>query len=153
MTNKITNPNLYNDNIEYVDDSTDMPISNEWQRTLSNLVGWDYVNEKARLIGVDEDGNVKIDLSSVPATGFSVGITSVETTGTIISNSNTERRSITIYNSGSETVYVGDNSSIGVSTGFPIPPMSTLKLDNYQGAVYGSTSTSSVIVRRLELED
>ena len=153
MPNKITNPNLYNDNIEYVDDSTDMPISNEWQRTLSNLVGWDYVNEKARLIGVDEDGNVKIDLSSVPSTGFTAGSTSVATTATVIRNSNTERREITIYNNTSETLYVDEDSNFNANGGFPIPPMSSLRIPNYQGAVYGLFVSTTRNIRYLELVD
>lgn len=147
---KIVKPRLDNVNIEFAERLEEFIVNDEWMRALSNLIGYDYANEQFLLIGVDENGNLKIDLSSNPTDTLTPSNASVSTTAKVIANSNADRSKITIYNNDSKTVYISDDNGVTVSTGFPLPGYSSKEFNNFTGAIYGIVITGTADVSVLE---
>jgi hypothetical protein len=84
------------------------------------------------------------------------GLVSTKTVGSLATKIPTtsmrNRRAIAIYNnSSSVTLYIGFDSSLSVSNGWPLPPGASIPFDmNAEIEIYGVAS-SSVDVRILEL--
>jgi hypothetical protein len=62
---------------------------------------------------------------------------SVATTATSIISSNTNEKVRTIKNIGSNAIFVGGDSSVTTSNGFPIDAGETLDVSDYTGEVFG----------------
>ena len=85
-----------------------------------------------------------------------VGAVSVGTSATLIKAAKSDRVSLKITNGGTETVYIGFDSGVTTSNGFPILTQDVLDFsgnDLYTGVVYGIVGTGSSDVRYLELPD
>jgi len=75
---------------------------------------------------------------------------SVGTTATTIISSNTNAKTRKIENIGSNTVYVGGDTSITTSNSFPIEPGETLDISDFTGVVYGIVAASTEDVSYIE---
>jgi len=68
---------------------------------------------------------------------------SVGTSATSIISSNTNEKVRTIKNIGSNSIFVGGDSSVTTSNGFPIDAGETLDVSDYTGEVFGIVATST----------
>lgn len=68
---------------------------------------------------------------------------SVGTTATTIISANTNAKVRTIKNIGSNTIYVGADTSITTSNSFPIDAGETLQISDYTGVIYGIVAAST----------
>jgi hypothetical protein len=81
----------------------------------------------------------------------------VTDSATQIIGDNAKRQSLIIVNTGTETVYIGQTSSVTSANGVPLQQNATLTEDNggtkmYCGPYYGITASSSSDVRVWERE-
>ena len=81
---------------------------------------------------------------------MNTGQASMTATAASIISSNSTRKSLVITNTGSNTIYLGDNSSVTDSNGYPLEAGGTLKDTSYSGTWYGicssgETSTANYI--------
>jgi len=81
---------------------------------------------------------------------FSTGTITVITSATSIIVSNTSQKSRTLKNTGSETVYVGSDNSITISTAFPVHVGDEFEFGDYNGVLYGIVETTSTTVEFIE---
>lgn len=69
------------------------------------------------------------------------------TSAALIIAASPNRKGITIYNNGAGTLYIGLDSSVSSTTGYPMLPQSSMtfsnQMDGYRGAIYGVSSASS----------
>lgn len=94
--------------------------------------------------------------SALPVKGLTVATgvynnVSVSNVVTLILASNTNRRGFCIINNSLDTVYVGFNASVSVSTGIPLEKKDTISDEMYTGVVYGITATGTADIRYTEL--
>ena len=103
---------------------------------------------------------VDADIASLIAISFpsrdngTYNSVTVTTTATLIKADNPNRLSLQITNRDAEICYIGFDSSVTISTGFPLAQNDVLSLtgsDLYTGDVYGIVGTGSIDVRYFEI--
>lgn len=82
------------------------------------------------------------------------GNVDVLTTATLIVSANCQRKNLSIVNNGAKSVFLGSDSSVTVSTGFPLFQFSTRDQskipEGYLGDIYGIVTTGTADVRYWE---
>lgn len=78
---------------------------------------------------------------------FNTGTVSVAATATLIIASNTSQKRRNIKNVGSQTVYLGSDSSVTTSNGFPLRALESINIGDFNGTIYGivASSTNNVV--------
>jgi hypothetical protein len=140
----------------YDDVETDSPnpihvISNIWQRTVSILQGWDYVNNVRRLISVDEFGRVVVTPN--PAIGVipSIYRINVSIIATLVAPVKNNRSYLLVKNIGLNDVFIGTTNAISTTTGYALATNEVINLNDWNTELWAvtgvGTSTLSVIER------
>lgn len=120
------------------------------KQTLARLVGWDSGNKTFRLVSVNSDGQISTTQTLSGADVASYSKTVVNTTVTNIVQANASRKRLIITNNHNDTLYIGFDESVTVSTGFPLNTGEQLSLTEYSGAVYGIMDVAIGDARVLE---
>lgn len=89
----------------------------------------------------------RVSTGAAPAVDY--GNTACTTTATLIMAANYERKGFVIQATDG-TVYLGDDSSVTTSTGFPLATGQSFSSSAFLGTVYGITASGTVNVRRWE---
>ncbi len=144
---KWLNPRIGNDTLDF-DTHIGVPeVSDNIQRTLAYLIGYNAQLERYDLAKLDEDGNLIVSTDGSVTQNFSPSRSTVTTSATLIVASRVGRKSLLIKNTGSNGVYVASVTTPTVATGYLIEPNSVLTLTNYSGQLYGITSVGSDVVQ------
>jgi len=61
---------------------------------------------------------------------------------TLLLNSNINQKRRELKNVGSDIVFIGSNNSVQDSNGFPLRPLETISIGDYNGTIYGITTDS-----------
>lgn len=87
--------------------------------------------------------------------GFNTKIVTIGSDATSILSANTNQKKRVLKNNGSHTLYLGSDSSITSSIGFPVAPGEEFAFNDYNGVLYGIlnvTNSDTVNVQVLEDE-
>lgn len=77
---------------------------------------------------------------------------SVDDSAELIVAGKTQRKSVLIRNNdGTNTLYIGSDSDVTDADGMPLEPGESVRIDDYNGPVYGIGSAASTDVRYLEV--
>jgi len=119
------------------------------QRTLAHLVGW--TGEKAVMLKCLSDGTLKVTTAATGKTTGNYNQVSIGTTATLIKASNLDRISIVIKNPGTDSIYIGFDSSVATDTGFLLETGAAISFDSYLGPFYGIVATGTQTVSYMEV--
>lgn len=128
---------------------------------------WGGIFANARLYGFngttwdrirgDITNGLDVDVTRLPnlpsASTGSYGTVSVGATATVIAAANSARKSLIIRNTSTGTVYIGYDSSVTTSNGFPVAQKDAYEINQtnlYTGAVYGIVASGTSDVRKME---
>lgn len=148
---KINKPNLLNSEVEYEEDFISFVTDNKMSHTLSQLLGLVQGTQQTKLVRVDSDGVLLVNTEGSIAENLSPSQQDVTTTAVIIVAERSNRNSISIRNLGANTIYIGQDDTVAVASGFPIDANSVKTIDNYIGALYGIASSGTNDIRILEV--
>lgn len=113
-----------------------------------------WIDPATNRLLVDAEVAGLVDLLFPSTDDGAYGAVTVSTTATLIRAANSARNSLKITNVSTETVYIGFDSSVTTSTGFPILTQDVYDFagnDLYTGAVYGIVGASTSSIRYTEL--
>lgn len=149
-TSVLIKPNITNSEMEFTTDVDFASVELNATMTLAQLIGWVDATQSTKLVRVDSDGNLLVSTEGTASNTLAVSSSSVTTSVTLIVTARSNRRELLITNAGSETVYIGYDDTVTLANGFPLIVGAYLNLDNYIGAVYGISPTTTNDVRVLE---
>lgn len=127
-------------------------ISADIQQTLARLLAWDEVNQTWRQVECDGHGYLKTVPGGNSGRYSTFVQTDVDTTAVFVLDEHETRLSWLIKNMGSTTIYIGFDSGVLTTTGFPIGPGEAFGDDSYNGDVYAIGDAAGGRVFRLEME-
>lgn len=73
---------------------------------------------------------------------MTTGKVNVDDTATLIKTTNDNRKKLYFKNIGATTVFIANNNSVTVSTGFPVRPGEEFINNDYAGAWYGISDSA-----------
>lgn len=120
------------------------------QPTLARNLVWSDDEQRWKMQRADAQGNLVVGTTGSKVSSVSYSAVSVGTTATLILAANTSRLSVLIRNDGTDTVFVGGDSSVTTSDGMPIRPGESFSDDQYTGDWYGISGTAGQDMRVLE---
>jgi len=72
---------------------------------------------------------------------FNTDQIAISTSAVLIIAANAIRENLQIKNTGTDTVFIGSNSSVTASNGFPVEAGEKLNINDYSGDYYGICNT------------
>lgn len=127
-------------------------INNVWQRVIALLSGYDYQNQRRRFVAVDQDGRVYVNTgapSGLPEPLLSR--VNVGTTATLIASTSTTRAAVIVKNNGTANVYLGPTNAVSGSTGYPLYPGETIRLEPWGSAIWAIAVSGTQDVAVMEV--
>jgi hypothetical protein len=113
-----------------------------------------WIDPTSHRLLVDADIQSLIAISFPSRSTGTYGAVTVTASATLIKASNASRLSLQITNTSSEVCYIGFDTSVSSTNGFPLAQNDVLSLtgsDLYTGTVYGITASSTANIRYFEI--
>jgi hypothetical protein len=113
-----------------------------------------WIDPTSHRLLVDADIQSLIAISFPSRSTGTYNAVTVTASATLIKASNANRLSLQITNTSGEVCYIGFDTSVSSTNGFPLAQNDVLSLtgsDLYTGAVYGITASSTANIRYFEI--
>lgn len=121
-------------------------VNNIWQRTLSFISGWDYLNNVRRKIAVDPFGRVMVTGGVTGGAIPNVSQVIVTVGVTLMIGVDTSRTYLLLHNQGNFVMYFSHSNAVSASNGYRLDVQETVKLDNWTSELYGIAVTGATVV-------
>lgn len=119
--------------------------------TLSYLMGFDNSAGLGRILQADNSGRLFVNTGGLPSSLINILTPTIDTTVQHVLQANSNRQMFIIVNTGSVDLFMGKDSTLTLSNGFPIFPSTSFTMQGYIGDVYLINNTAGETVKILEL--
>lgn len=128
----------------------DPKIEEKISQSLTRLLVWDYAEKTWRPLAANASGQISTTTQAPATSSASYSSHNITTSASVIAGENLARQRIILTNNRAGVVYVGFDSSVSITTGFPLSSGQTLDIKETTSTIYGIAVSGLQEVRVLE---